>query len=145
MNKATLKKTVSQPNKDEKRPKSIGKDEKVKADKIEAPKRKNSNEEDSQKPKKALSSYMMFAKENREKIKTKFPDSKPTEIMSKLGDAWKDLKESDKKKYEDLANKDKERYQKEMETYNASANNNKPAKKEVKKKPAQKEESNLIF
>lgn len=145
MNKAATKKPISQTNKEDKRPKSIGKDEKAKAEKNEAPKRKASNEEEQTKPKKALSAYMFFTMENREKIKAKFPEAKPSELMSRLGEAWKEMKESDKKKYEDQAVKDKERFQKEKEKFDASAKDEKPAKKDLKKKPAQKDESKNII
>ncbi len=40
-----------------------------------------------------------------------------TEVAQKIGAMWKLIDEKTKKKYEDLAAKDKERYQKEMAKY----------------------------
>ena len=39
-------------------------------------------------------------------------------VSKELGSSWKKLKPSQKKKYETLAQKDKERYQQEMEEFN---------------------------
>ncbi len=89
--------------------------EKFLGDKCKIKKRK-----DPDLPKRALSSYMFFAKDFRPKLKKKFPDLKVTEIMKKTGQEWNKLKEKNSSKldkYVELANKDKERYEEEMELY----------------------------
>lgn len=68
-------------------------------------------------PKRAKSSYMMFCAEQRKEIVKNNPKLSVTEIMSKLGKTWKELKDEQKKKYEALATEDKKRYEREMEDY----------------------------
>ncbi|KAL7714552.1 hypothetical protein QTN25_007858 [Entamoeba marina] len=57
--------------------------------------------------KRPMSAYLLFAKDNRERIKDANPGIKATEILKKLGEEWKVLDEKDKKKYQDqyLVNK----------------------------------------
>ena len=45
------------------------------------------------------------------------------ELSKRLGKLWKDLKDKDKKKYEKLALKDKERYQMEIKKYKSGGQN----------------------
>ena len=40
-----------------------------------------------------------------------------TEVAKKLGAMWKEINDVEKRKYEELASKDKERYNKEMKSY----------------------------
>lgn len=68
-------------------------------------------------PKRPNSSYIIFCGDQREKVKKSNPDMSATEITSKLGELWKALPEKDRKKYADAADKDKSRYEKEMESY----------------------------
>lgn len=51
------------------------------------------------KPKRALSAYMRFVKENYEAKKQEMKDAKPQEIAKALGEAWRALPESQKEKY----------------------------------------------
>jgi len=76
-------------------------------------------------PKRAKSSYMFYSEEHREKVtnslKKKNPNYKGSLmglVSKELGAKWKKLKPEQKKKYEALAQKDKERYQQEMEEFN---------------------------
>ena len=48
-------------------------------------------------PKGALSSYILFTIETRPIIAEKFPDLKGKEIMSKLGEMWKEISDEKKK------------------------------------------------
>ena len=50
----------------------------------------------------------------REKLKAKYPDMKLSELSKKMGEEWSNCDAKTKKKYEDLAAADKERYAKEM-------------------------------
>lgn len=59
-------------------------------------------------PKKPFSAYMLFGKDFREKSVKK--DTKATDVMRLIGEAWKKISAKDKKKYDDLAEKDKVRY-----------------------------------
>jgi upstream-binding transcription factor len=69
-------------------------------------------------PKKPRTSYILFCKENREQIKTDFPDLKGTSITKKLGDTWtNNMTNKDKEKYIKESEKDKKRYAKEMKKY----------------------------
>jgi len=69
-------------------------------------------------PKKGLNAYMYFTKENRDKVKAEKTGLKPSEISKELGIRWKKLSPAEKKPYEEMAKKDKERYEKEFEKYN---------------------------
>ena len=68
-------------------------------------------------PKKAISAYLYFNAENRDKVKKKNPDIKPKDIMKELGKMWKALSEKEKVKYNKMADEDKARYDNEMKTY----------------------------
>tara|TARA_B100001564_G_scaffold8548_1_gene7279 strand:+ start:10544 stop:11041 length:498 start_codon:yes stop_codon:yes gene_type:complete len=74
-------------------------------------------------PKKNKSSYMFFTDDIRPKLKKKFPNDSMGELSKRLGKLWKDLKDKDKKKYEKLALKDKERYQMEIKKYKSGGQN----------------------
>ena len=78
---------------------------------------KNKKEKDPAAPKRPKSSYIIFCGAKRDEIKKKNPNMKATEITSKLGEMWKTLNDKQKQKYIDEANKEKERYQEEMNDY----------------------------
>jgi hypothetical protein len=63
--------------------------------------------------KRAKSVYNCFCEDQRAKVVKDNPDAKPKDIMKLLGEAWRNVTETEKKKYEDLAAKDKERFEKE--------------------------------
>ena len=42
---------------------------------------------------------------------------KITEVMSVIGEKWRELEDDDKTPYQDMAAKDKKRYEKEMKAY----------------------------
>ena len=71
-------------------------------------------------PKKPLTGYLHFCQERRSKLSEKYPDMKMTELSSKLGKLWKSLPANKRKPYEDMYAKDRDRYDAEMEEYNAS-------------------------
>ncbi len=60
---------------------------------------------------------MLFAKEKREGIKEANPDASFGELGKLVGAAFKALTADEKKKYEDLAAVDKERYARDMKEY----------------------------
>jgi len=93
---------------------------------------------DPNKPKRAMSSFMFFANDRRNDIKSANPELKVTEIGKKLGEIWQSFGPEEKKKYEDMAAKDSERYQKQIENYHppetgSSSDEDKPSKKKRKK------------
>jgi len=85
-------------------------------------------------PKRPLSSYMYFCKEERDRIKEDYPDMKGPDVTKELGVRWKKLSDDDKVPFEELANVDKERYRSEMSVASEAE-----PKKEVKKGKAKKE------
>ena len=83
--------------------------------KIKAPK-------DPNKPKRAKTAFMYYCEQHRpallEKEKKKGQKINIGNIAKALGKSWKKLKDSDKSKWNSLALKDKERYEKEIAEYN---------------------------
>ena len=83
--------------------------------KIKAPK-------DPNKPKRAKTAFMYYCEQHRpallEKEKKKGQKINIGNIAKALGKSWKKLKDGDKSKWNSLALKDKERYEKEIAEYN---------------------------
>jgi len=96
--------------------------------------RKVKKKKDPNRPKRAMSSFMFFANHKRAEVRSLHPDLKITDIGKKLGEMWKALDETEKKKYEDEAAKDKERYSHAMETYTAPIEESEEDEEEPKKK-----------
>ena len=71
-------------------------------------------------PKKPLSGYIHFCNEIRSEITSKYPELKMTQMSQKLGQLWKELPESRRNSYNAMYAADKDRYETEMEEYNAS-------------------------
>lgn len=65
-------------------------------------------------PKKALSSYMIFVQENRSLISTTNPSLTALEVMKEVGQRWQNLSEAEKLIYNDKSIKDKKRYKREL-------------------------------
>ena len=87
---------------------------KVTEEKPEAPKPKEKKvikKKQSNMPKKPLSAYMYFTKDTRPKVKIDHPEFTFGEIGKELGKLWGELE--DRKQYQELAQADKLRYQKE--------------------------------
>jgi len=72
---------------------------------------------DPNKPKGAQGPYMCFVQHNRDKIMKEFPGIKFGEVGKKLGQRWQNLSEKGKVIYNEMAEKDKDRYNQEMKTY----------------------------
>lgn len=81
---------------------------------------KNKKPKDPNKPKGCLSAYMFFNKHKIEEYKKQNPGEKiyVTEIGKQSGKEWKSMSDNEKDKYIKMANKDKKRYEKEINTYN---------------------------
>ena len=84
-------------------------------------KRGKSRKKDPDAPKKNCSSYIFFCKDTRANIKAEHKDWKGVDVTRELGRIWReDLTDDDKVPFIQQADKDKERYQKEMEDYTPS-------------------------
>ena len=62
---------------------------------------------------------MMFCKEKRGAVVEANPGASVAQIGKLLGEHWRAMTDKDKEKFRGLADQDKVRYEKEMETYNA--------------------------
>ncbi|KAL9182192.1 hypothetical protein ACHAXT_012844 [Thalassiosira profunda] len=71
-------------------------------------------------PKAPSGSYVFFTLDVRPEIVRKHPHLKFTDVGRVMGERWRALSADEKRKYEDLANADKKRFDAEMEAYNAS-------------------------
>lgn len=85
---------------------------------------------DPNKPKRALSAYMFFVQDWRERIKSENADAGFGDIGKLLGAKWKEMSANEKKPYEDKAKNDKDRAAREKADY--AAVNGKPKKKAAK-------------
>ncbi|EPZ36196.1 High mobility group (HMG) box domain-containing protein [Rozella allomycis CSF55] len=106
--KEKKKPKVEKPKK-ERKPKS----EKKKDDGEKEKKKKKKKEG----PKKALSAYIYFVSDMRAKIKAENPSASFTEVGKLVGQKWTSLSSTEKEKYEELARKDKIRYERELEEF----------------------------
>lgn len=52
-------------------------------------------------PKRPMTSYFLWMNENREKIKTEFPDLSLPDFSRKAGELWKTVSSEDKAKYDE--------------------------------------------
>ena len=66
-------------------------------------------------PKKNVSAYIWFTYEMREKVKRGNPELTFGQIGKELGRLWTELDEESKKKFVELAKKDKSRFDREMD------------------------------
>lgn len=101
-------------------------------------KKKKKKLKDENKPKKALSPYFIWGMDERVKIKADHPDMKAIEVGVELGRRWAIFKKDEKKmsKYNKAAEKEKERYQREMESYVRPSDEELLARKPKKAKKA---------
>ncbi|KAG8193318.1 hypothetical protein JTE90_003801 [Oedothorax gibbosus] len=68
-------------------------------------------------PKQPLTGYVRYLNENREKIRGENPGASFSEVTKILACDWSKLGSNEKQKYLEEAEKDKERYMKELEQY----------------------------
>ncbi|CCG82288.1 putative Nucleosome binding protein [Taphrina deformans PYCC 5710] len=88
-------------------------------------------------PKRALSSYMLFAQDQRSVVQQEHPNIAFGEVGKVLGQKWKALTDSEKKPYEDRAAEEKKKYEKakaQYEVENPKAGKTKGAAKKTAKK-----------
>ena len=69
-------------------------------------------------PKKPKSGYMLYCEKNRARVKGTLPKSATfSDIIKKMAGEWRGLSESEKVKFNKLAEDDKTRYQQELDEY----------------------------
>jgi uncharacterized protein (UPF0305 family) len=77
----------------------------------------NIDNHDLKKPKKCLSSYMIFVRDTRAKVTQEFPDMNALDVMKEVGRRWQAISKENKDYFQALADKDKERFKKENQQY----------------------------
>jgi hypothetical protein len=93
-------------------------------------------------PKRPLSAYNLFFQEERLKIQREFPSKVGFNDFGKIiGSRWKELSDDDRQKYNELANEDTARYQKEMNLIKLS---NKRKKEETQQQEKSNDKDNPI-
>lgn len=92
----------------------------VHANAIAGVRKYNKKHKDPNAPKRARGSYVFFTLDERPKIVKETPEMKFTEMGHVMGQRWRALTPEEKKKYEDLANNDKKRFNEEIAEYNAN-------------------------
>ncbi|KAJ1525784.1 hypothetical protein ONE63_008988 [Megalurothrips usitatus] len=68
-------------------------------------------------PKRSLSAFFWFCNDERGKVKAANPEMTVGEIAKELGRRWSDISPELKSKYEQMAEKDKARYERDMTAY----------------------------
>jgi len=79
--------------------------------------KKRKHTKDPNAPKRSLSGFFWFCKDERAKIKGANPEYGVGEIAKVLGRMWAEIPPEVKRKYEAMAERDKARYEKEMASY----------------------------
>ena len=86
-------------------------------------------------PKGVKGSFIQYSGDVRAQVKEENPDAKVHEISKIIGAMWKALSDEEKAPFEARARADRERYNAEMEEYNASGGAENAPKKASKKAP----------
>jgi len=79
--------------------------------------RKPKKQKDPNAPKRALSGFFWFSNEERGKVKAANPDFGVGDVAKELGKRWAECDEATKQRYEEMAEKDRQRYDKEKAAY----------------------------
>eukprot|EP01083_Nonionella_stella_P145353 455277_1 len=82
--------------------------------------KKSKRPKDKNAPKRPASSYVIFGKENRTRIKNENPEFKPTEMMKKISEEWRNLNENEKISYKAKYDESKAKYVEAMVKYKNS-------------------------
>mmetsp|Transcript_3060 Transcript_3060/g.6331 ORF Transcript_3060/g.6331 Transcript_3060/m.6331 type:complete len:194 (-) Transcript_3060:924-1505(-) len=70
-------------------------------------------------PKRPLSAYTFYFIGMRSQVVAKFPGTRPTDIMRKLGAMWKGTSEPERKPFSELYEADRDRYDRQMDQFEA--------------------------
>eukprot|EP00270_Netrium_digitus_P014912 TRINITY_DN5150_c0_g1_i6.p1 TRINITY_DN5150_c0_g1~~TRINITY_DN5150_c0_g1_i6.p1 ORF type:complete len:701 (+),score=261.43 TRINITY_DN5150_c0_g1_i6:184-2286(+) len=79
--------------------------------------KKKRRKKDPNAPKRALSGFMYFSVEERERLKKESPNMSFVDVGKATGERWKTLSAEEKRPYEEKAKVDKARYVEEMSSY----------------------------
>lgn len=99
-------------------------------------KKTKKREKDPNKPKRPESSFLLWSKNQRQKLKESNKNMESKEIMKELGRMWKSLSDEEKESFDAISNDKKQKYKEQVEEYNKNNNivkEKKVAKKEIKK------------
>eukprot|EP01113_Clastostelium_recurvatum_P042959 TRINITY_DN702_c0_g1_i2.p1 TRINITY_DN702_c0_g1~~TRINITY_DN702_c0_g1_i2.p1 ORF type:complete len:192 (-),score=66.33 TRINITY_DN702_c0_g1_i2:95-604(-) len=112
----------------------------------ETKKKKVKKVKDPNAPKRGLSAFFYYSKEQRDSVRKDNPGSKVGDIAKILGHQWKELTADEKRPYEVSAATDKARYESEKAAYvpsgdAGSSSSSKKSKPKPKAKAAKKAES----
>jgi high mobility group protein B1/high mobility group protein B3 len=100
----------------------------------EVAKYKGTKVKDSNKPKRPQTAYFLFLADFREKMKGKIKVHK--EILVAAGEAWKGLSDTERKPYDQRAEKEREKYEVKMAEYRKTGGAGEPAAKKAKAEAA---------
>jgi len=103
--------------KKEKKPKKEKKQKAVELDSPTPKKAKRKKKKDKNAPKKARNAFSFFMSSAREDLKKENPDATFAELGKLTGQRWKEIDPETKLEYEQMAARDKERYDREMKDY----------------------------
>jgi len=81
------------------------------------PKKTRKKDKDPNHPKHPKNGYLFYSQEVRKRRQDQNPDKGFKEITNLVAEEWRNLPAAKKKKYLDMAKKDRERYQREMKDY----------------------------
>jgi len=81
--------------------------------------KKGKAKKDPNAPKRGQSSFMVFSNAVRSKVKEENPEASFGQLGKLIGEKFKALSSEERAKYDALAKKDKQRYEKEMTAYQA--------------------------
>lgn len=101
-------------------------------------KKKKTKAKDPNEPKRPLTAYLHFCNENRQKVKEQNPDKSMIDVTKILSAQWKSLSDEGKKKYNEMAAKNKAEYEKKMVEYKKGQA--KPAPESKKRKHDEEED-----
>ena len=76
-------------------------------------------QKDPDQPKRARGSFVFFTFDYRPRVMAENPGIKFVEMGTLLGEKWRSLSPEEKQRYEDMAQEDKQRFNREMEEYSA--------------------------
>jgi hypothetical protein len=68
-------------------------------------------------PTRSRSSYTLYFSEVRPQFAKDHPTTQPKDIMRAIGKKWQTLSEEEKKPYDEMAERDKERYERQLSEY----------------------------
>ncbi|GFH44976.1 hypothetical protein CTEN210_01450 [Chaetoceros tenuissimus] len=100
----------------------------------EAPKKKRKAKKDPNKPKRNMSAFFLYSNANRARIKEENEGIGFGEVAKILSKEFKEISADERAKWDALAQKDKERYLREMEGYTPPSDDEEVVTKKKKKK-----------